>query len=64
MGSSFLISSMNFEPETLGRSVEGARGPGDLGFAPTEAERRPNPPLAIIEKRILWGSFFVQIIIN
>ena len=23
-----------------------------------------NPPLAIIEKRILWGSFFVQIIIN
>ena len=25
----------------------GARGPGDLGSAPTEAERRPNPDLQI-----------------
>lgn len=42
---------MRFEPEdTAGsRGGEGARRPGDVGFAPTEAERRSNPPLATKE---------------
>lgn len=31
---------------------EGARGPVDLGFAPTGAERRPNPPLATQKKAV------------
>ena len=45
--------------ETPSSGVEGARGPVDLGFAPTEAERRPNPPLAT-KKGIQSDSFFVS----
>ena len=41
---------------------EGARGPVDLGFAPTGAERRPNPPLATIKKtpeNTMFRGFFI-----
>ena len=30
------------------RFAEGARGPGDLGLAPTGAKRRPNPRVRVI----------------
>ena len=48
-----------YEPETLRSSGEGARGPVDLGYARTGAERRPNPPLAT--KKNPKGFFFCAI---
>ena len=42
--------------------VWGARGPGDLGFAPTGAERRPNPRCLIrIKSRSLERLFSLYI---
>lgn len=47
--------------DTAGSGGEGARGPGDLGFAPTEAERRSNPPLITSYEGIFPGfSFSLQ----
>ena len=50
MDSFFVSTDKCYNPETPRSGGEGARGPGDLGFAPTEAKRRPNPPLATCEK--------------
>ena len=36
----------------------GARGPVDLGFAPTVAERRPNPPLAFFQ---FYFSYIIKV---
>jgi len=37
----------------------GARGPGDLGYARTGAERRPNPSLATKTRRNPKGFLFL-----
>ena len=43
-----------------GAVLRGARGPVDLGFATTEAERRPNPPLATTKRESSWIPFFLS----
>ena len=61
----FYLLKWNRNTRNYGVVLRGARGPVDLGFAPTEAERRPNPPLATRQK--VWkprgikvSSFFIQ----
>ena len=54
----FVIQKCDRNMRHHGVVLRGARGPGDLGFAPTEAERRPNPPLAIAKGYPMWGILF------
>ncbi len=46
--------------DTAGSGGEGVRGPGDLGFAPTKAERRSNPPLATkLAVYLVYAAYFL-----
>ena len=40
----------------------GPRGPVDLGFGPTVAERRPNPPLATTQTLDFQGFFLFVLV--
>ena len=55
----FLFVDTEFVHETLRSSGEGARRPGDVCLVRTEAERRPNPPLATNKKESNRISFLL-----
>ena len=55
----FLFSEWNLKYESLRSSGEGARRPGDVCLVRTEAERRPNPPLATNKKESNRISFLL-----
>ncbi len=61
----FLSYRKKYEPSTPRSGGEGARGPVDLGFAPTEAKRRPESPSRYFRKVLpICGKCLFSIVIN